>query len=710
MLAAVDRWIAAERDRWVPWAPDAFGIGVAVYFSLAAEPPPAAAWIAVAGGLAVRWMAVRAGMAALEFLGCGAAIAGVGLAAALYRADAAGTPMLNGPFGPLKINGRVADYERTLRGDKLTLDVGHLPDVPAARTPRRLRVTLKGNTRLEARPPLGAAVEVLARVSPPPPPAMPGAYDFQRHAFFQGIGGYGFVLARPRIRGPPDGGWKAIATRAVSDFRHRFADDIVRTIPGVEGAVTVALLTGIRGWIPEETLDAMRDAGVAHLLAISGLHVGLVAGTVFVGLRLALALLPGAGRHLATKKQAALLAGIAAFGYALAAGFSVPTERAFLMLSLLLAGVLLDRRAVSLRSVAWAALAVLAAAPESLATPGFQMSFAAATALIAAYGSWAARRRRRVLEGLEAPRRQGPLWTALRYVWGVLGTTCVAGAATAPFAIHHFQHVAGLGTVVNAVAVPLAALWIIPAGFLALVLQPFGLSSVPLQVMAAGIRMMLAAVETAADWPSPFAPPPTLDVEPLALLVLGALWLILWRGRPRWLGAVAMVAALPWAALSPRPDIVVDGRARAVGIVDTESGYGASSVRRARFETETWGRLLGRAEEPRAWPTDPERPRGGLRCDAIGCSYETGNLRIAIVFDEAALEDDCRSGGFVISLVPARGLCRRGRTVDRFDLWRMGTHALYFAADTVRVETVAETRGRRPWVPLREKNRRRRDR
>ena len=216
----------------------------------------------------------------------------------------------------------------------------------------------------------------------------------------------------------------------------------------------MALLTGLRGALPDEIWDQWAIAGIAHLLSISGLHLALVAGTLFFAVRIALALAPPLALRLPAKKLAALLALLGAFGYLLISGGTVPTQRAFAMTALALLAVMVDRNPFSMRLVAWAAFVVLLLRPESLLGASFQMSFGAVVALIAAYETGVARRPAGTT-GLDG--------RLLLYLAGIALTTIVASAATTPFSIYHFSRFPTYGIVTNLIAVPLTGVWIMPS-------------------------------------------------------------------------------------------------------------------------------------------------------------------------------------------------------------------------------------------------------
>lgn len=691
----IDR-LEQERGQWALWLPAGFGVGIAGFFALPMDPP---LWVGplTAGVAGLLWRTVR--QDGWRALGIAVLIGALGFSAAAWRTERIAAPQLHQRLGPVRIAGDVAAIEPSLSGGKVILERVWIKGLAAASTPHRIRISVHGDAKTLAHLRIGNRVNALAGLRPPPPPVMPGAFDFQRHAFFLGIGAYGFVLGDIHTDGMrQDPGLWAAAARRIASTRHAIVARARTGGPEAAGAVAAALLTGHRGYIPEATLVVMRDAGIAHLLAISGLHIGLVAGIVFGFVRLSIAAVPWAGLRLNGKKTAAALAIPAAFAYAVLAGFTVPTERAFLMTSLMLAGVLIDRRALSLRTLAWAALIILALSPESLIGPGFQMSFAAVTALIAGYAWLSARRR-----GTGHTRRKGLLSACARYIGGVLLTTVIASAATAPFAVYHFQHLAAFGLIANALAVPLAALWVMPAGVAVLTTLPFGLEAVPLWLMLNGIDMILGTAHWVARLPGAAADVAAPSAWTLLPLVGGGLWLTLWRTGWRLLGLPAVVLGLCGPLLAHAPDILIDGDARIVAVRKEAGDHGqelmASSIRIGKFEAESWQRRLGRTGPPQLWPQNPEVATAGLRCDAVGCSLGRAGQTVAIVLSASGLDDDCHRSDLLIALVPVRIYCRpRWGIIDRFDLWRKGTHAVYLGRDGPLIRSVNGERGRRPWV------------
>lgn len=685
------RWLAMaladERERWILWLPVGVGVGVGFYFTLPAEPP---LWIGAAGlaALVVAW-AAASGRPGLRLVLVGLIAVTAGFAAAQGRTALVQAPVLERRSGPLTVEGRIVEVEPLARGRRLLLDELTLAGLSQEATPRRVRI------RTGAEPPLmpGDRIAVRAVLSPPSAPAIPGAFDFQRQSFFRGLGAVGFAMGRVRLLASAGNGPES-PRLALAGLRQAIGERITRGLAGPAGAMARALMTGERGAIRDDVLDGMRDSGLAHLLAISGLHIGLIAGILFVGLRAALALVPPVALRFPIKKWAAAAALAGALAYALISGATVPTQRAFLMIGLVLLAVLVDRRGLSLRTVAWAALVILLGQPESLLGASFQLSFAAVIALIAAY------------EGLREVRRKGegvpPSWTGrvLLYVGGVALSSLIAGAATAPFALYHFNRLAAFGLAANLAAVPLTALWIMPWAVIAFALMPLGLESWALVPMGWGIDGVIAVAKGVAAWPGAVTLMPAMPDWGLAILSLGGLWLALWQGRWRLGGLAGIALGLATLALATPPDVLVDDRGSLLAVRQADGVLAVSSRRTGRFDSDLWLRRAGQEEEPAPWPANGTGGDGRLACDAFGCVYQARGHTVALVRTPDALAEDCRSADVVVAAVPVRprARCPARVVIDRFDLWRNGAHALWLAKDGVRVESVNGVRGDRPWV------------
>ncbi len=672
--------LARERSRWGLWLPVMLGLGIAVYFRLDEEPPlwagPLALLICGASAVLLRSRPL------LPLLLFCLMFTAIGFSAAQFRTSSVDAPVLKRKMGPVSIEGRILSVEPRDKDRRITLDSLGIDRLSGSRTPERIRLRVSQKD-VSLRP--GDRVRLRAVLYPPSGPAAPGAFDFARTAYFQRIGAVGFAVRAPEITAPSESGGVELF---IARLRYDLTQKILATLPGTAGAIAAALMTGERGAIPEETLAAMRDSGLAHLLAISGLHIGLIGGFIFFSIRLGLATWERAALYWPIKKWAAVAAFLGCLGYLLISGMTLPTQRAFLMLSLVLLAVLIERSAISMNLVAWAAAAILLLAPESLMSVSFQMSFAAVIALVAFYEAITARNNR-----IGEPRI--PMARAGRYLGGVLATTVIASLATAPFAVFHFNRLALLGVLANLVAVPLAALWIMPLALISFTMMPFGLEQWPLTMMGWGIEAVSTIARTVQGLPGAIALIPAVPVWTLGMIALGGLWLCLWRTGWRRAGVLPIVLGLAgWTQATP-PDLFVSADGATAG-VRTATGELVLPFGGRGFTIETWRRRAGLdATEKGPKPADI----AGLRCDDLGCIYRKDGHRMALVRESAALAEDCARSDILISRSPVR----RGRcsgpdvVIDRFDLWRNGPHAIFFEENRIRVESVGARAGKRPW-------------
>ena len=696
----VNHWITAallaERDRWLLWLPVFLGAGTGLYFGLQFEPPP---WIGPALlGLAILGLIGARRRQGFWPIAIAAAVMALGFNAAAWRTFDAGHTILQRQIGPTSVSGQVARAEIFSDGARLTLERVRIGGLGPEATPERVRIRLRRNS---AEILAGDWVRMRARVGPPPPPVMPGAFDFQRRLYFAGIGGTGFAFgSAEKINAEQTG--LSLGQRW-QRLRQRLSMRIRGAIVGEAGAVAAALITGDRSAISKPVLQAFRDSGIAHLLAISGLHVGLVAGLLFFGLRALLALMPALALSFPIKKWAALFAIGGAFFYTMLAGATVPTERAFVMIGLILVAVIFDRQGVSMRLVAIAAFVILLLQPDAILGPSFQMSFAAVIALIAAYEKW----------GRAVAARTENHWRkrAALYLAGIALTSVIATLATAPFAVHHFNRIAVLGLATNMLAVPIASLWIMPFAILGMLLMPFGLEQLALAPMGFGIDAVIGIAKLVAAQDAAVVAVRAMPVAGLIALALGGVWLCLWRRRWRYLGGIGIAAGLASLILLRQPDILIDGKGRLFALFPEEGRIILSSRNTARFSRDIWLRragltkadsevIRGRGQSKRNPPASLTNPM----CDRLGCIWRIKGQTVALITDAQAVAEDCRRADIVVSMEPVPWQCPSAHTVvDWFDLWRHGSHAIWLTSSGARVENVNSVRGNRPWVLVRKR-------
>jgi competence protein ComEC len=687
LFASFRKALLAEQDRWGLWLPVLFGAGAAAYLSLALEPSLAAACLLPASCAAALFLSRRRpGLLIVLWV---AAIVAAGFAAASLRSHLAAAPILPERERAYDVEGGIEARELREGGrTRLTLRVISLGKDMAA--PYRVRVTAPSARAATFGP--GDAVRLTARLRGPPGPVMPGGYDFARTAWFDRIGGLGYAISDiARIESPPQIPWSIAAMQPVERLRATIGARILAVIPGETGDIAKALINGDRAGISEETNAAMRDSGLYHVISISGLHMVIVGGTLFFLVRALLATSATLATRYPIKKMAAVAALFGAAFYLLLSGGSAPTQRAWIMITIAFIAILLDRQAISMRTVAVAAFAILIVGPESVADVSFQMSFAAVVALVAFYEWMRDRRGGRREAPAGAMRYLRPVWV---FVFGAALTTLIAGTAVTPFSIHHFQNAQHYAIVANVLASPVITALIMPAGLISVVAMPFGLEAAPLHAMAYGVDLMLAIAHMVSSWPGAVSAAPRTPLASLALIALGGLWICLWRGRIRLGGTIPIALGLALSPTMRAPDVLIDRDGRIVAVRGADGALAPSPVRASNYTVARWLAADGDGRETEQAVT----AAGGAQiCDARGCVAKLGADRVALVRHVSALEEDCRTAAIVIAPFPASRRCQAPIVIDGTRLRRRGAHALYRERRTYRIVTAADLRGRRPW-------------
>lgn len=679
-------WAAADAGagRLLPWLPVAFGLGIAIYFAAEREP----AWWAgagLAGACCIAAVVARrrpiAFPVALVFTAMAA-----GFAVATLKTVQVGHPVLARPVGFAQVSGFVEVREERERTDRIVVRALSFEAARLEQKPERVRVSVRKGLA----PPVGAYVTFRARLDPPLEPLRPGGYDFARDLYFQGIGATGFILGSITTGVPPvpQSLWLRYAA-TVQGIRDAIDARIRAVVPGDRGAIASALITGKRDAISAPVNDAMYVSSLAHVLSISGYHMAVVAGVVFFVIRALLALMPGLASGRPIKKWAAVGALVAAFLYLLLSGSEVATQRAFIMTAIVLIGVMADRPALTLRTLAMAAFAVLIVAPQAVVHPSFQMSFAATLALIAAY-------------------ERGLPWTtagadtsvgARVALWGgreiaaLVLASLVAGLATTPYAAYHFHRLAPYGVLANLLAMPIVSIWVMPAGLAGLIAIPFGFDGLFWRLMGDGINWMIAVALFVANLPGAVGRIHAFGVGPLLLITGGLVVLCLLKTPLRWTGAALIVVAGIWVFRAPLPDVLVsnDGQSLAVRGAD-----GRLSVRRASrdgFAVRDW---LAADGDARA--VDDKSLGEGFHCDAFGCiaMLPDGRL-VSQVLAPDAFEEDCAKAAVVVSGREAPPDCR-ALTIDRKVSRSSGAISVRRKADGFEVTAARPAGQNRPWT------------
>lgn len=664
---------------WGEWAPWIFVAGVAAYLASRIE-PDWRVWSGALGGavalaLFARW---RGGWGVVSLaLVLTVFLAGAGWTAwVAHRAPGA----LAEAIDAASVTGRVESLELRANGIRVVLADAQ---IAGRADPIDVRVLIP--TRF-GEPRAGELIGLTARLSPPLPPLHPDGFDLPRRAWFQGLGAVGFALSDWRTLAPPPSDIGVAAFHAkVESWRQKIRQRILAAFPSgdARAGVAAALVIGDTGAIPQNVMRDYRESGIAHMLSISGLHMSLFAGLAFLVMRRGLALIPALALRHPIKKWAAAFALLLTTFYLLLSGASVPTQRAWMMTTIALTAIMLDRSPFSLRLVGVAALVVAIRDPESVVGPSFQMSFGAVVALISAYQ----------LAALRFGLFDWPGWLRwpLVTLGGTLASTMIATLATAPFALYHFGRIAVHSLPANLLGVPPLGLWVMPWGVISILAMPFGLEALPLRCMAWGIGWIDAVAARVASWPGHLLEAAQMPDFGLALCAAGGLWLCLGFGRTRWLAALAVIVGMasPW--MRPPPDVMIADEGAAIAVREAEA-YGFLGSGRTAFLRAVWrGQTALPVMSGKAWV-----------CDAEGCAATAPRGWKIARSTAATLGDDCSEAALVVArfAVPEAARAACGAVLfDADDLARSGALAIWLDGEgrITHLDSVALRQGRRPW-------------
>ena len=682
---AVERWLEAERDQLPLWLPVMLGLGVACWFLL----PDARSWTACAlafAALGVFGAAAGQGGRAARAVAIGGIAAAAGVLLVWWRAERVAAPVLGRPL-VATFSGTVQRVEPLAARGLVRVTIEGVTGGEDARGPATLPPRLRVNLQEEDVPVglvEGAALRLRARLMPPPAAAVPGAYDYARVAWFDRIGAIGRAFAPVKITGGDRGSGEGLRTRLT---RH-----ITERVAGSAGGIAAALATGDVGAIGEDDSEAMRRAGLAHLLSVSGLHITAAVGATMLAVLRLLALSPWLALRVRLPLVAAGAGALAAIGYTLLTGAQVPTIRSCVAALLVLVALALGRQAMTLRLVATGALAVLLVWPEAVAGPSFQLSFAAITAIVAFHEH----------PGVAAffgPHDEVWLRRTGRGALSLLATGLLVEAALMPIAVYHF-HKAGLyGALANMVAIPLTTFVVMPLEALALILDPVGAGAPLWWLTERALAGLLALAHLVASAPGSVTAIAAMPVGAYALTLAGGLWLALWRTRGRRLGTVPLMAGIGWALLTPAPDLLVTGDGRHVA-VRTSGGIALLRDRAGDYVRDTLAVNAGLDGEPMLLAEQREATCSRDLCvadaSAGGKRWRVVATRSAYMVPVTALVAACRSADIVVSeRVLPRGCSPRWLKLDKPALSNSGGVAVTLGSG--RVVTVMDPADRHPW-------------
>ncbi|MGH6838222.1 MAG: ComEC/Rec2 family competence protein [Methylocella sp.] len=682
------------------WLPAAAGTGVVLYLYADREP---SLWLIAPAAVSLGVLAYLARANRLAFyVLCGLCALFAGELSAALRTARVAAPVLH-KIRIVTLQGFIEEMDFRRNGARFLLRVhsaeGLAPDV----TPFRVRVSMRRAPPFEA----GTYVSFKARLLPPARASLPGGYDFARDAWFARLGAVGNVLGRIEVVAAPQSpGLAAAAMMAIDRGRNALARRIDKIVGGDAGAIAAAMVTGKRDLLSDEAKEVIREAGIFHIITISGIQMTLVAAIFFVGLRRLLALSQTLALSYPIKKWSALFAIAGALFYDIATGSRVGTERALFMTLIMLTSVLLDRQALTMRNLAIAAALVILIQPEAIMGASFQLSFAAVAALVAVYEarmSAAERgraeayrlgarpvegeRKRMAFEFLTPLLRRGPL--------GLLFATFCATSATASFMAYNFHELSPYVLIGNPLTLTVIEIFAVPGALLGTLLYPLGLDAFVWRYIGLGIDGVMWAARGIGSWPGSTIHLPAFAPWAIVFLSLAVLTSVLWRT------AILRATALPLAALGllgaaagPSFDVAVAPAGDAVAFRAMGGSLAVIGRGRNAFSTEQW---LRADADGRPAPEALTK----TNCDKLGCIGTLASGRtVALDFDTRAFAEDCTRADIIVTPRFAPLGCAADIVIDRDKLKETGALTLSFTKDgAVQMRAARAADEDRPWSP-----------
>lgn len=665
------------------WIPVLIGCGILIYFSLSAEPNIGINLLLFLVAAASGWLSYQDQKYWRSVIFVIPALVLAGLLLAQIRTQNLDTQFIE-KEGLYDIAATVKEVEPYNKALRIILEDIFVVEKDGRETalPASARIRLQSYHGKDIAP--GDHIKVLAKLTPPSGPVYPEGFDFRRYAYYRSLYAVGFTLSPFEIL-------KATTSQKPSsrpffeNLRHVINLSLDQMQDKESAGVAKALLTGDRSAVSEKTLEAIRDAGLAHLLAISGLHVGLVAGFIYFFVRFVLAMIPYIALRYPIKKIAAIFGLASAIFYMLLVGAPVPTQRAVLMTGLVFVAILFDRSAISFRLAAFAALLIMLIQPEAIAEVSFQLSFSAVLSLIAFY-EWVAKGR----DYKAGANGFFKKWAG--YFLGVCATTVIASLATAPLTLYHFQHFAAYGVLSNLVAVPLMSFVIMPLGIVSLIAMPFQIEGLPLSAMERAIEIIIGVAYDTEGLAGSVWHMPEWPGYAIAIYSFGFLLLLITHMPLRIISIPLMLLGLGLSVTKPLPDILVSDDAALVGL-HQDGTLLLNNLRKNSYVAENWVGSFGLEKEQ----------LGALQsCDKEACSIMIKGKRVSYVMHHAAIEESCAHSDILIlsmALRKDRKLCAAPVIIDRIDVWRDGAYSIFIDEQGFQtIKTVRSEAGQRPWA------------
>ncbi len=610
MLSFIKSCWKQDASRRLLWIPVLFAFGISIYFSLSSEPSK---WLtlAIIESLIILAAVFRHYPRILYVFGILAIIL-AGFTVVQIKSIWLSEEKQDFSEDAIYIRGKISSIDTNFQGRPRFI-MENVSDFNDKHIKGKIRITQRAkNFNVD----VGDCVEMAAVISPLSSEVVVGGYQFDRKGYFEGLKASGYAESR-WFKIDCATGDKKTFSNYIANFRREIVRHIHKTLPVDEAGIASAIIAGERGGIGKQLYEQYRNSGLAHFLSISGLHMSMLAGIMFFLIRFILAFVPPISLRLDTKKIAAIFAIILSFIYLLISGQAIPAQRAFIMTFVVLLGVLINRRAISMATISLAAFIVLFISPEVLVSASFQMSFAAVMGLIAFYEKISSK----ISKFIEVNGINKFFRIIVLYISGVVISDLIASIMTLPFAIYHFNMVAIYTTIGNFLAGPIIGLVIMPFVLMSLLFMPFGADSIFLKIVGAGISWVNEITSWVSSLPNAGYQVASMPHWGLMLIVFGGLWLMLWLSKWRYFGIIAIFAGILSMFTVKTPDILISPEAKVVAFKNSSGELEIVSSRGGRFIKDVWKNKYKFSSSKTKLSEHPELRIDGKNIEYFGQKY-----------------------------------------------------------------------------------------
>lgn len=342
-------------------------------------------------------------------------------------------------------------------------------------------------------------------------------------------------------------------------LRHQITEHVFQILPENQARIITPLITGEQRLVSPELYQIYRRSGIVHVLSVSGFHMALLAGFLFLLIRGLGVMCGRLTLYVNTKKIAAVFALIGTGFYLGLSDFQIPAVRSYLMIALVFLGILLNRKTFSVHTLILAGFAMLIFHPENLMSISFQLFFLSVLILIAVHEKF---------KGLFADRNK-----YLRHFMEFCALSIAITVGLTPLIIWHFNQLTPFGIVGNMAFSFLFSLIIMPLLFIGCLLMPFGMDSIFFKGAGAVIGWIEQMAGYIADLPFAEINLPSFDVVGLCLIILGIVFICLWQFWGRLMGALFILIGMVLAFTTNYPVMMVADKGQSIAYIQNGRFY-----------------------------------------------------------------------------------------------------------------------------------------